>query len=79
MAHSQLRHGAGGGLGRVFHGDAVFLGVLHVDVSTPTPPRMMSRNLPPAASSMCWARTLVALRTTTASNSRRAAPNSSGG
>ena len=32
MAHSQLRHGLGGGLGGVLHVDAVGLGVVHVDV-----------------------------------------------
>ena len=38
-------------------------------LSTPTPPRMMSLSLPPFASSMWLARTLVLERTTTASNS----------
>ena len=32
VAHGQLRHGLGGCLGGVLHGDAVGLGVLHVDV-----------------------------------------------
>ena len=32
MAHGQLRHGLGGRLGGVLHGDAVGLGVLYVDV-----------------------------------------------
>ena len=32
MAHGQLRDGLGGSLRGVLHGDAVFLGILHVDV-----------------------------------------------
>ena len=32
VAHGQLRHGLGGRPGGVFHGDAIGLGVLHVDV-----------------------------------------------
>ena len=47
-------------------------------LSTPTPPRIISFNLPPFASSMWLARTFVALRTTTASKSFSAAPSSSG-